>query len=103
HALTIFVTYTLSLHDALPIFVVRLVARFLGELGALDLVFELLKFVLAVLVAEFLLDRLHLLVEVILALGLLHLALHARADALLRSEEYTSELQSCENLVCRLL
>ncbi len=61
----------------------RLVARFLGELGALDLVFEFLKFVLAVLVAEFFLDRLHLLVEIIFALGLLHLALDARADALL--------------------
>ena len=33
-------------------------------------------------VAEFLLDRLHLLVEVVLALALLHLRLHAAADAL---------------------
>jgi hypothetical protein len=33
-------------------------------------------------VAELLLDRLHLLVEIVLALGLLHLPLDARADAL---------------------
>ncbi len=39
--------------------------------------------VLLLAVAELLLDRLHLLVEVVLALRLLHLALHAGADALL--------------------
>src|SRR2546427_6632745 len=64
-----------------------------------------------------LLDRLHLLVQVVLALALLHLALDAPADAFLdlqdvdlglelrqqRSEEHTSELQSQSNLVCRLL
>ena len=61
----------------------RLVARFLGELGLLDALLQLGHFVLAVLVAELLLDRLHLLVEIILALRLLHLALDARADALL--------------------
>ena len=60
-----------------------LVAGFLAELGGLDALFEFAQIVLAVLVAELLLDRLHLLVEVILALGLLHLALDARADALL--------------------
>jgi hypothetical protein len=50
----------------------------------LDLLFELGDLVLAVLaLAELLLDRLHLLVEVVLALRLLHLALDARADALL--------------------
>ena len=36
--------------------------------------------------AELLLDRLHLLVEVVFALGLLHLALDARADALFHLE-----------------
>ena len=61
----------------------RLVARLLGQLGPLDARFELGHFVLAVLVAEFLLDRLHLLVEIVLALRLLHLTLDARADALL--------------------
>ena len=60
----------------------RLFAGFLRELGLLDLLFELGDLVLAVLVAKLLLDRLHLLVEVVLALRLLHLALDARADAL---------------------
>ena len=60
-----------------------LVARFLGELGVLDALLELGEIVLAVLVAQLLLDRLHLLVEIIFALRLLHLALDARANALL--------------------
>ena len=47
-------------------------------------VFQLGGFVLAVLaLAQFLLDRLQLLVEVVLALGLLHLPLDAVADRLL--------------------
>ena len=61
----------------------RLVAGFLGELGVLDPLLEFGEVVLAVLVAELLLDRLHLLVEIIFALRLLHLALDARANALL--------------------
>jgi hypothetical protein len=62
----------------------RLLAGFLGELGLLDAGFDLRRLVAAVLaLAELLLDRLHLLVQVVLALGLLHLALDARADALL--------------------
>ena len=62
----------------------RLLAGLLGELGLLDALLELGSLVAAVLaVAELLLDRLHLLVEIVLALRLLHLALDARADALL--------------------
>ena len=62
----------------------RLLAGLLGELGLLDALLDLGGLVAAVLAfAELLLDRLHLLVEVVLALGLLHLALDARADALL--------------------
>ena len=58
-------------------------AGFLGQLGRLDALFQLGQFVAAVLaLAQLLLDRLQLLIEVILALGLLHLALHAVADAL---------------------
>jgi len=65
----------------------RLVAGFLGELGLLDLLLELGQFVAAILgVAQLLLDRLHLLVEVVLALGLLHLPLDAGPDALLHLE-----------------
>ena len=78
--------------------VLRLLARLLGELGALDLLFDLGELVLAVLVAELLLDRLHLLVEVILALGLLHLALDARADALLDLQHRDFALHQAEHL-----
>ena len=47
-----------------------------------DLLLQVLGFVaLVVLAAQFLLDRLHLLVEVVLLLRLLHLLLHARLDA----------------------
>ena len=64
-----------------------LLARFLGQLRLLDALFELGGFVLAVLaLAEFLLNRLHLLVQIVLALRLLHLPLDAVADALLHLE-----------------
>ena len=79
--------------------VLRLLARFLRELGALDLLFEFGEFVLAVFVAEFLLDRLHLLVEVVLALRLLHLALDARADALLDLQHRDFALHQAEHLL----
>src|SRR3546814_1150476 len=100
-----------------------LLAGFLAQLGRLDALFQLGQLVAAVLaLAELLLDRLELFVQIVLALGLLHLPLHAVADALfdlqhadlafhegvdllqaiadrlalqqLRSEEHTSELQS---------
>ena len=62
----------------------RLLARFLAEGGRLDAGLELRNLVLAVLaLAQLLLDRLELLVQVVLALRLLHLPLHAVADALL--------------------
>ena len=77
----------------------RLLARFLRELGLLDLLFELGQFVLAVLVAQLLLDRLHLLVEIILALRLLHLALDARADALLDLQHRDLALHQAEHLL----
>ena len=77
----------------------RLLARLLRELGLLDLVFELGELVLAFLVAELLLDRLHLLVEVVLALGLLHLALDARADALLDLQHGDFALHQAEHLL----
>ena len=57
---------------------------FLGQLGLLDALLELDQLVAAVvLLAQLALDRLHLFVQVVLALGLLHLALHAGADLLL--------------------
>ncbi len=58
-----------------------LLARFLRQLGLADLLGQLGNLVAAILVAaELVLDRLQLLVEVIFALGLLHLPLHAAAD-----------------------
>ncbi len=59
-----------------------LVAGLLRELGLLDLVFQFGELVATFLVAQFLLDRLHLLIEIVLALGLLHLAFDPRADTL---------------------
>src|SRR5262245_36621616 len=75
-----------------------LLARLLRELGLLDLVLDLGELVLAFLVAELLLDRLHLLIEVVLALGLLHLALDARADALLDLQHGDFALHQAEHL-----
>ena len=61
-----------------------LFARLFRQLGLGDAGFELGDLVLALVVlAEFLLDRLHLFVEVIFALGPLHLRLHAGLDLFL--------------------
>ncbi len=64
-----------------------------------DLVLEFGQFVLAVLVAEFLLDRLDLLVEIIFPLGLLHLPLDARPDALLDLQDRDFALHQAEHLL----
>ncbi len=62
-------------------------------------VFQFGHLVAAVLaVAEFLLDRLHLLVEVIFALGLFHLALDARADALFDLQDGNLAFHEAERL-----
>ena len=62
-------------------FGLRLLARFLGELGLADALFEFVELVAAFFAfAELLLDRLELLVQIILALRLLHLALDAASD-----------------------
>ena len=65
-----------------------LLPRLLAERGLLDPLFELAGFVAAVLgLAQLLLDRLELLVQVVLALGLLHLPLDPAADALLHLQD----------------
>ena len=63
----------------------RLGARFLAQLRLGDLVGQFGKLVafLALAIAQFALDRLELLVQIIFALGLFHLALHAATDLLL--------------------
>jgi hypothetical protein len=57
-------------------------AGLLGQPGLGDALLELGHLIALLAVAELLLNGLHLLVEVVLALGLLHLALDPRADAL---------------------
>jgi hypothetical protein len=66
---------------------------FLMRLRARQLVRALLA------VAQLALDRLHLLVEVVLALRLLHLALDARADALLHLQHADLAFHQAEHLL----
>ncbi len=53
--------------------------------------------------AELFLDRLHLLVQVVLALALLHLALHAAADALLDLEDIELAFDELQQMLEALL
>ncbi len=62
-------------------FRVGLLPRFLGKLGLGEPVLELLELIGTIFaITQFALDRLHLLVEIVLALGLFHLALDPAAD-----------------------
>jgi hypothetical protein len=72
---------------------------FLGQPRLADLLGELLELVAALLalVAELALDRLQLLVQIIFALGLLHLALDAAADLLLDLEHAELALHEGEH------
>src|SRR5438876_8330490 len=80
-------TYTLSLHDALPIFRLREIGRGLQHVRRLLDLGQVLWVGCAQL-RERAFERRLLLVQCVL---------------LLRSEEHTSELQSPVHLVCRLL
>src|SRR6476646_4837356 len=76
----------------------RLFLGFLRELGLLDLLLDLGEVVAAFLaVAKLLLDRLHLLVQVVLALRLLHLTLDAAPDLLLDLEHRDLALHQREH------
>src|SRR5690606_39665940 len=80
--------YTLSLHDALPIFI-----ESLWDAGAGGVILGCTELELLVKQSD---------VEIpVFASTSLHVK--AAIDRALRSEEHTSELQSRENLVCRLL
>ena len=68
----------------------RLVLGFLRQLGVLDLLLELGDVVALFVVAEFLLNGLHLLIQIVLALRLLHLALDARCGCASRPGERKS-------------
>jgi hypothetical protein len=73
-----------------------LLAASFGMPARLDLLLHLFQVGAFVAFAQLLLDRLDLLVQVVLALALLHLALHAAADALLdlQDVEFGLELLS---------
>src|SRR5579871_6155238 len=76
-----------------------LVERLFGEGGFVDPLFKLAQFVAAILaLTELLLDRLHLLVQVVLALRLLHLTLDAVADPLFDLEDADFALHMAEHL-----
>src|SRR5947199_4525029 len=87
-------TFTLSLHDALPICVLTLIYTFEGGIAAViwtDLI-QLVIYIGGSLLAAY--ELLHLVPG-----GWSSIA----AQAATRSEEHTSELQSLRHLVCRLL
>ena len=76
-----------------------LVVGFLRQFCLLDAILDLAELVALLLAfAEFLLDRLELLVEVVLALCLFHLALHARADLALDLEHAHLGFHEAEDL-----
>src|SRR5690606_41899083 len=96
HAATT-VIYTLSLHDALPISVAFLIAL-------ISAVFHLQGKVMSALSAatQRLLQIALFFIWVVSILGVILISRFESLN-LIRSEEHTSELQSRENLVCRLL
>ena len=74
-------------------------AGFLGQFGLLDLLFQFLKLVTALFsLAKLLLDGLHLLVQIIFALGLLHLPLDPAADALFHLQDANLALHDAIDL-----
>ena len=78
----------------------RLGPRFPGQARLTDALFQLHDLVTAVVgLAQLALDRLHLLVQIIFALGLLHLALHARADLLLDLQDGDLALHQAVDLL----
>lgn len=64
------------------------------QAGGIDALFQLFDFVVAFLaVAEFFLDGLHLLIQVVLALAALHLFLHTATDAFLNLQQVDFAIQ----------
>ena len=80
-----------------------LLARVLGHVRALDALLHLLEVGALLALAELLLDRLHLLVQVVLALALLHLPLDAAADALLDLQDVDLGLELRQQVLEALL
>ena len=75
-------------------------ARFLGQARLTDALLQVHDLVARVVgLAQLALDRLHLLVQIVFALGLLHLALHARADLLLDLQDRDFALHQAIDLL----
>ena len=83
--------------------VLRLQPRVLRHARGLDPLLHLLEVGALLALAELLLDRLHLLVQVVLALALLHLALDAAADALFDLQDVDLGLELREQALQPLL
>ena len=77
----------------------RLRLGLLRHPGGLDLLLHLVEVGVLVALAELLLDRLDLLVQVVLALALLHLALDAAADALLDLQDVDFAFEQAEQVL----
>ena len=77
----------------------RLALGLLRHAGGLDLLFHLVEIGVLVALAQLLLDRLDLLVQVVLALALLHLALDAAADALLDLQDVDLAFEHAEQVL----
>ena len=77
----------------------RLRLGLLRHPGGLDLLLHLVEVGVLVALAEFLLDRLDLLVQVVLALALLHLPLDAAADALLDLQDVDLAFEQPEQVL----
>ena len=73
-------------------------ARLFGHVRGLDLFFQLVEVGAFLALAQFLLDRLDLFVQVILALALFHLAPHTAADALFDLENVDLALQQAQQM-----
>src|SRR5207248_9840085 len=102
-AVALFFIFTLSLHDALPIFY----SRKLACLASMILVMLLYQAATAVVFAaphyRYILPQVPFLIMLAaLGVGSFRKLLSQRSMSVQRSEEHTSELQSPYDLVCRL-
>ena len=78
----------------------RLFAGFFAELGREDTLFQLGQLVLAFLaVAQFLLNGLHLLIQIVFALSLFHLGFHPRFDLFLDLQDRHFALHMAKDLL----
>ncbi|MNZ33443.1 hypothetical protein D3C78_507890 [compost metagenome] len=73
---------------------------FLGQSGVVDTLLQLLDFVVALVdITQFLLNGLHLLIQIVLTLAALHLLLDAAADALLDLQQVDFGIQQRQDVL----